>query len=139
VEGAAAGRVRGIYRAAVGIHDGRDYCQAEAGAAVVVAAGGVTVSLTATIFFEGPKAGLLTFGGAYTVIPSLREAAVENHHRPTSGEFNDGLSMGGALVMTVGIFTPAFVFPIFLHRLHGVDRPRGLRGPQPLALGRSST
>lgn len=101
-------------------------------------AGAITVSLTATIFFEGLKAGLLTFGGAYTVIPFLREAAVENHHWLSSGQFNDGLAMGGilpapliifstfvgyiagglagALVMTLGIFIPAFVFPIFLHR-----------------------
>ena len=41
---------------------------------LAVAAGAITVSLTATIFFEGLKAGLLTFGGAYTVIPFLREA-----------------------------------------------------------------
>ena len=106
-------------------------------AVLAVAAGAITVSLTATIFLEGLKAGLLTFGGAYTVIPFLREAAVENHHWLTSGQFNDGLAMGGilpapliifstfvgyiagglggALVMTLGIFIPAFVFPIFLH------------------------
>src|SRR3954447_3072607 len=47
-------------------------------AVLAVAAGAITVSLTATILFEGLKAGLLTFGGAYTVIPFLREAAVEN-------------------------------------------------------------
>ena len=107
-------------------------------AVVAVAAGAITVSLTAQIFLEGLKAGLLTFGGAYTVIPFLREAAVENHHWLTAGQFNDGLAMGGvlpapliifstfvgyiagglggALVMTLGIFIPAFVFPIFLHR-----------------------
>jgi chromate transporter len=107
-------------------------------ALVAVAAGAITVLLTAQIFSEGLKAGLLTFGGAYTVIPFLREAAVENHHWLTSGQFNDGLAMGGvlpapliifstfvgyiagglggALVMTLGIFIPAFVFPIFLHR-----------------------
>ncbi|HEV7562115.1 MAG TPA: chromate efflux transporter [Solirubrobacterales bacterium] len=106
--------------------------------ALLAAAGAITVSLTAAIFLEGLKAGLLTFGGAYTVIPFLREAAVENHHWLTSGQFNDGLAMGGilpapliifstfvgyiagnltgALVMTLGIFLPAFVFPIFLHR-----------------------
>ena len=39
---------------------------------LVVAAGAITVSLTAAIFFEGLKAGLLTFGGAYTVIPFLQ-------------------------------------------------------------------
>lgn len=106
--------------------------------ALVVVAGAVTVSLTTTIFLEGLKAGLLTFGGAYTVIPFLREAAVENHHWLSSAQFNDGLAMGGvlpapliifstfvgylagglggALVMTLGIFIPAFLFPIFLHR-----------------------
>jgi chromate transporter len=106
-------------------------------ALVAVVAGAITVSLTAAIFLEGLKAGLLTFGGAYTVVPFLREAAVENHHWLTSGQFNDGLAMGGilpapliifstfvgyiaggltgALVITLGIFLPAFVFPIFFH------------------------
>jgi chromate transporter len=107
-------------------------------AVLAVAAGAITVSLTAAIFLEGLKAGLLTFGGAFTVIPFLREAAVENHHWLTASQFNDGLAMGGilpapliifstfvgyiagglggALVMTLGIFIPAFVFPIFFHR-----------------------
>jgi chromate transporter len=106
-------------------------------ALISVATGAITVSLTAAIFFEGLKAGLLTFGGAFTVIPFLREAAVENHHWLTASQFNDGLAiggilpapliifstfvgyiaggLGGALVMTLGIFLPAFVFPIFLH------------------------
>ena len=103
-----------------------------------VVAGAITISLTATVFLEGLKAGLLTFGGAYTVIPFLQEAAVENHHWLTASQFNDGLAMGGvlpapliifstfvgyiagglggAMVMTLGIFLPAFLFPIFLHR-----------------------
>ncbi len=107
-------------------------------ALLAVAAGAITVSLTAAIFLEGLKAGLLTFGGAFTVIPFLREAAVENHHWLTASQFNDGLAiggilpapliifstfvgyiaggLGGALAMTLGIFLPAFVFPIFLHR-----------------------
>jgi chromate transporter len=107
-------------------------------AVLAVVAGAITVSLTAQIFLEGLKAGLLTFGGAYTVIPFLRESAVESHHWLSSGQFNDGLAMGGilpapliifstfvgyiaggltgALVMTLGIFLPAFIFPIFLHR-----------------------
>src|SRR5262249_41380936 len=46
----------------------------------VLATGAVTVSLTAKIFLEGLKAGLLTFGGAYTVIPFLRDSAVSHHH-----------------------------------------------------------
>jgi chromate transporter len=106
--------------------------------ALVVLTGAVTVSLTASIFLEGLKAGLLTFGGAYTVIPFLRQGAVVQHHWLTNSQFVDGLAMSGilpapliifstfvgyiaggltgALVMTLGIFLPAFVFPIFLHR-----------------------
>jgi chromate transporter len=107
-------------------------------ALLAVAAGAITVSLTAEIFLEGLKAGLLTFGGAYTVIPFLHDGAVDGHHWLTASQFNDGLAMGGilpapliifstfvgyvagglagALAMTLGIFLPAFVFPIFLHR-----------------------
>jgi chromate transporter len=106
--------------------------------ALLVLAGTVTVSLTAQIFFEGLKAGLLTFGGAYTVIPFLRDGAVSGHHWLTSSQFVDGLALsgilpapliifstfvgylagglGGALAMTFGIFLPAFIFPILLHR-----------------------
>jgi chromate transporter len=106
--------------------------------ALIFLASAVTVSLTASIFFEGLKAGLLTFGGAYTVIPFLRQGAVVQHQWLTNSQFVDGLAMSGilpapliifstfvgyiaggltgALVMTVGIFLPAFVFPIFLHR-----------------------
>jgi chromate transporter len=106
--------------------------------AMVVLLGAVTVSLTATIFWEGLKAGLLTFGGAFTVIPFLQESSVDVHHWLTDSQFVDGLAMSGvlpapliifstfvgyiaggltgALVITFGIFLPAFVFPIFLHR-----------------------
>jgi chromate transporter len=106
--------------------------------AMVIVAGAVTLSLTVQIFLEGLKAGLLTFGGAYTVIPFLRESSVAGHHWLTSSQFVDGLAMsgilpapliifstfvgyiagglGGALAMTLGIFLPVFVFPIFLHR-----------------------
>jgi chromate transporter len=107
-------------------------------AVLVVLAGTVTVSLTATIFWEGLKAGLLTFGGAFTVIPFLQQSSVDVHHWLTDSQFVDGLAMSGvlpapliifstfvgyvaggitgALVMTLGIFLPAFVFPIFFHR-----------------------
>jgi chromate transporter len=106
--------------------------------ALFLLTGAVTISLTASIFLEGLKAGLLTFGGAYTVIPFLRQGAVVQHHWLTNSQFVDGLAMSGvlpapliifstfvgyvaggltgALVMTVGIFLPAFIFPIFLHR-----------------------
>src|SRR5688572_11079877 len=44
-------------------------------ALAAILARAVTVGLTAEIFFEGLKAGLLTFGGAYTVVPFLEERA----------------------------------------------------------------
>ncbi len=44
--------------------------------AVAIVAGAVTLTLTAEIFLAGLKAGLLTFGGAFTVIPFLQQAAV---------------------------------------------------------------
>jgi chromate transporter len=125
------------------------------GGIALIVAGTITLSLTGQIFFEGLKAGLLTFGGAYTVIPFLRDAAVSGHHWLTSGQFVDGLAMsgilpapliifstfvgylagglGGSLAMTLGIFIPAFVFPIFLHRqLVSVAENRRLR---PFLLG----
>jgi chromate transporter len=107
-------------------------------AGLVVLAGAITLSLTAEIFWEGLKAGLVTFGGAFTVIPFLHDSAVEAKHWLTESQFVDGLAMSGvlpapfiifstfvgyiaggltgALVITLGIFLPAFVFPIFLHR-----------------------
>ena len=107
-------------------------------AMVVAAAGAITLSLTAEIFWEGLKAGLVTFGGAFTVIPYLHDATVEGQRWLTEDEFVDGLALGGVLpapliifstfvgyiagglagglVMTVGIFLPAFVLPIYFHR-----------------------
>jgi chromate transporter len=103
-----------------------------------VLTGAVTVSLTGEIFLAGLEAGLLTFGGAFTVIPFLQESAVQGQGWLTDSQFVDGLAMSGvlpapliifstfvgyvaggmsgALAMTVGIFLPAFLFPIFLHR-----------------------
>jgi chromate transporter len=105
---------------------------------VFVALGAISFSLGLSIFWEGLKAGLLTFGGAYTVVPFLHDSAVNGHHWLTDKQFVDGLAIGGilpapliifatfvgylagglvgALVITFGIFLPAFVFPIFLHR-----------------------
>jgi chromate transporter len=105
---------------------------------LVSVVGGLGASLTAEVFFEGLKAGLLTFGGAYTVIPFLQEDAVEVQGWLSDGEFLDGLALSailpapliifstfvgylagglsGSLAITLGIFLPAFVFPILLHR-----------------------
>jgi chromate transporter len=98
--------------------------------ALVVLTGTVTLSVTATIFFEGVKAGLLTFGGAFTVISFLQDASLDAHHWLTDSRFVDGLAisgvlpapliifstfvgyvagrLGGALAMTLGIFLDCF-------------------------------
>jgi chromate transporter len=109
-------------------------------APILVAAtllGAVAVPLVVAVFLEGLGAGLLTFGGAFTLIPFLEESAVEAQGWLTESEFLDGLAMGGVLpaptvilatfvgylagglagglAMTLGVFIPAFAFPIFLH------------------------
>jgi chromate transporter len=106
--------------------------------ATVLVVGAITLSLTTEVFLEGLKAGLLTFGGAYTVVPFLQDTAVESQGWLTNAEFLDGIALGGvlpapmiifstfvgylanglagSLAITAGIFLPAFVFPIFFHR-----------------------
>lgn len=103
-----------------------------------VGAGAIAVGLAGEIFLEGLQAGLLTFGGAYTVVPFLHDSAIGGHHWLTESQFVDGLAIGGilpapliifatfvgylagglagALLITLGIFIPAFLFPIYLHR-----------------------
>lgn len=94
------------------------------------------------IFVAGLKAGLLTFGGAYTAIPFIRNDAV-GRGWITDGQFLDGLALSGvlpapliifatfvgyvaggplgAVVMTAGVFLPAFAFSlIFYDRLEAV-------------------
>ena len=105
---------------------------------VLLFASTITLSLTAEIFWEGLKAGMVTFGGAFTVIPYLHDVAVESKGWLTESQFVDGLAIGGVLpapliifstfvgylaggllggiVITFGIFLPAFVFPVFFHR-----------------------
>jgi chromate transporter len=131
---AAAGVLYAGWKGARGWFDGAATVTAAPLAAAIAA---VTLSMTAETFFEGLKAGLLTFGGAYTVVPFLHESAVEGQGWLTDAEFLDGLALGGilpapaiifstfvgylagglpgSLAMTLGIFLPAFVFPIFFH------------------------
>ena len=78
------------------------------------------------------KTGLFSFGGAYASIVFLQEGAVENHHWLTSGQLLDGVAISvatpgpfmlfatfvgyvaagipGAIVATICVFLPSFVF-----------------------------
>lgn len=89
------------------------------------------------LFVSGFKAGMLTFGGAYTVIPFLQEDAVVDGAWMTNAQFLDGLALSsllpapliifatfvgylgggpaGAVVLTIAIFLPAFAFTLIAH------------------------
>jgi chromate transporter len=91
----------------------------------------------AQLFGSGLLAGLLTFGGAYTVIPFLQREAVAVGAWMTNGQFVDGLALSGvlpaplvifgtfvgylggglagAVAVTAGIFLPAFGFTLIGH------------------------
>src|SRR4030095_4092848 len=78
------------------------------------------------------KTGLFSFGGAYASLAFLQQGAVENHHWLTSSQFLDGVALSvatpgpfmlfatfvgylaagisGAIVGTVFVFLPSFVF-----------------------------
>lgn len=90
-----------------------------------------------TLFWSGLKAGSLTFGGAYTVIPFLQHDAVESGAWMMNATFMDGIALAGllpaplvifatfighvaggplgAIVMTIGVFFPAFAFTLVAH------------------------
>lgn len=91
------------------------------------------------VFWSGLKSGLLTFGGAYTVIPFLQQDAVVNNGWLTNRQFLDGIALSGvlpapliifstfvgyfgagwlgAVLMTLAIFLPAFAFTLVGHNL----------------------
>lgn len=100
------------------------------------------------LFISGLTAGLLTFGGAYTAIPFVRDDAVGNGWL-TDAQFLDGLALSGilpapliifstfvgyvaggplgAVAMTAGIFLPAFSFSLLLgDRIEAVVENKGL-------------
>ncbi|MBL8089300.1 MAG: chromate efflux transporter [Anaerolineales bacterium] len=90
-----------------------------------------------TLFISGLRAGLLTFGGAYTAIPFIQHDAVEVGKWMTNAQFLDGLALSGllpapliifstfvgyigggafgAIAMTIGVFAPAFSFTMIGH------------------------
>jgi chromate transporter len=91
------------------------------------------------MFVTGVKGGSLTFGGAYTVIPFIKEDAVERHSWMTNRQFLDGIALSGilpapliifstfvgyfgagwwgAILITIGIFLPAFAFTLIGHNI----------------------
>lgn len=97
---------------------------------------------TLALLGSGLRTGLLTFGGAYTAIPFLQNDAVARGGWMTDAQFLDGLALGGvlpapliifgtfvgylgggltgALVMTAGIFAPAFGMTLLAH--HPLER-----------------
>jgi chromate transporter len=103
---------------------------------IVEAASNSSASLL-TLFWSALRSGLLTFGGAYTVIPFLQHDAVQVDGWMTNAQFLDGLALSGllpaplvifstfvgyvgggalgAVIMTIGIFLPAFSFTMFGH------------------------
>lgn len=103
----------------------------------------------AALFWAGLKGGLLTFGGAYTAIPFIRNDTV-GRGWITDAQFLDGLGLSGtlpaplvifstfvgwisggpvgALAMTAGMFLPAFAFSLlFYERLEAVAEHRRLQ------------
>ncbi len=90
-----------------------------------------------TLFASGLRSGLLTFGGAYTVLSYLQHDAVVSGQWMTNAQFLDGVALAGilpaplvifgtfvgyiggglpgALLLTAGIFLPAFSFTLIGH------------------------
>ncbi len=62
------------------------------------------MSSTLNLFGSGLRSGLLTFGGAYTVIPYLQNDAVIVGGWMTNAQFLDGLALSGILPAPLVIF-----------------------------------
>lgn len=103
------------------------------------------------LFLQGLQAGLLSFGGAYTAIPFLQAGMVGHYDAITTQSFLDGIALtgiipaplvifgtflgflagglGGAVLMTLGIFIPAFSFTLIGHRwLEAIIENKTLHG-----------
>ncbi len=105
-----------------------------------------------TLAVSGARAGMLTFGGAYTVLPYLRQDAVDGSASWMSEQaFLNGVAIAaaipaplvivgtfvgfagagwiGALVMTIGIFLPAFGFTLIgLEKIEWLMRSEWAKG-----------
>ncbi|MEO0457843.1 MAG: chromate efflux transporter [Cyanobacteria bacterium P01_A01_bin.114] len=108
------------------------------------------------------KVGAFIFGGGLVIIPLLEFEVVERLHWLTRSEFIDGIAIGqlspgpvvitaafvgykvagvvGALVSTIGIFTPSFLFimlaaPVLLRLRENAWIQAFLKGVKPAVLG----
>lgn len=112
------------------------FCWSRLAAVVLVSMSLWGVSIGALSFFYGwqhdftqmgwffSKAALLTFGGAYAVLPYVYQGAVEQHGWVTAAQMMDGLALGettpGPLIMVVafvayvGAYTKALLGPDLL-------------------------
>jgi chromate transporter len=111
--------------------------------------GSATIPGAAALFWAGLKGGLLTFGGAYTAIPFVRNDTVGRGWM-TDAQFLDGLALSGVLpaplvifatfvgwvsagpvgafAITAGMFLPAFAFSmIFYERLEAIAEHKRLQ------------
>lgn len=104
------------------------------------------------------KTGLFSFGGAYASLVFLQNGAVENHHWLTPGQLIDGVAMSvatpgpfmlfatfvgyltagipGAIVATIFVFLPSFVFVLLGARY--VEQVRNNRSIQAFLSGVSA-
>lgn len=86
------------------------------------------------VFWVFLKAGLLTFGGAYTLVPFIYQEAVQKWGWLTAAQYLDGIAFAellpaplsiiatfagffahgftGAILATIGVFLPAFLFTL---------------------------
>ena len=93
--------------------------------------GAATLATNVSLFLFFLKAGAFIFGSGLAIVPFLRSGVVEQHHWLTEAQFLDAVAMGlitpgpvvitatfigylvgglvGAIVATVGIFTPIYL------------------------------
>jgi len=140
--GRRAGALAVIFSAALACLAWIAWVKPTAGAAAPSVGAVVSLASWAGLFLTGLKAGLLTFGGAYTAIPFVRQDLV-GRGWIDGGTFLDGVTVAnvlpaplvifatfagyaaggfaGAVAITASIFLPAFAFSmIFYERLGAV-------------------
>lgn len=98
------------------------------------------VAETWTLFATFGKIGLLAFGGGFTAIPLIQHVVVDGMHWLDLTAFRDGIALGqitpgpvfitatfigykvkgiiGAVVATIGIFSPSLVLMMLVSRAH---------------------